>query len=125
MIQLNGLALAYLGDAYYELEVRKHLLASGITKVDDLHKEAIRFTSARGQSLAMDNLEGLSDEEVVIYKRGRNAESTRKPKNTDLATYHNATGFEALIGYLYLSGSQERLDEIVRQSIDIVAKSPE
>jgi len=125
VIQLNGLALAYLGDAYYELEVRKHLLASGITKVDDLHKEAIRFTSARGQSLAMDNLEGLSDEEVVIYKRGRNAESTRKPKNTDLATYHNATGFEALIGYLYLSGSQERLDEIVRQSIDIVAKSPE
>jgi len=125
VIQLNGLALAYLGDAYYELEVRKHLLASGITKVDDLHKEAIRFTSARGQSLAMDNLEGLSDEEVVIYKRGRNAESTRKPKNTDLATYHNATGFEALIGYLYLSGSQERLDEIVRQSIDIVAKSLE
>jgi len=110
----NGLSLAYIGDAVYELEIRTRLLGTGLTKVGDLHKQAIRFTSAKGQSAAMDILEtSLSEEEIAIYKRGRNSETVRKPKNADLKDYHRATGFEALIGYLYLEDKKDRLKELI------------
>lgn len=121
----NGLSLAYIGDAYYELRIRMHLLTSGLTKVNDLHKEAIKFTSAKGQTLAMEALHDfdLTEDEEKIFKRGRNAESTHKPKNTDLATYHKATGFEALLGYLYLDGQSDRLEEIINKCIKTIEEN--
>ena len=116
MLQLSGTTLAYIGDSIYELKVREILIEKGLTKVDDLHKSAIKFTSATGQANAFDEIESiLSEEEISIFKRGRNSESTRKPRNTSLAIYKKATGFEALIGYLHLSKNSERLDELYKK----------
>ena len=115
MNQLNGLTLAYLGDAIYEVYIREFLLEKGYTKVDKLHKEAILFTSAKGQKKALDKIyDALTENEVSIFKRGRNANTDRKPRNTDLATYKQATGFEALIGFLYLDNQKERLEELMQ-----------
>ncbi|MBN2604323.1 MAG: Mini-ribonuclease 3 [Bacilli bacterium] len=115
MNQLSGNTLAYLGDSVFELAVREYLISKGVTRVDDLHKQAIVFTSATGQMNAYDLLESnLTEKEMNIFKRGRNGESTRKPKNASLATYQKATGFEALIGYLYLENEQERLQELLQ-----------
>lgn len=113
MLQLSGITLAYIGDSIFEVKVREFLIGKGLTKVDDLHKSAIKYVSAVGQSEAFDLIkEELTDEEISIFKRGRNAESSRKPRNTSLAIYKRATGFEALIGYLHLSKNFERLDEL-------------
>ena len=115
MLQLSGTTLAYIGDSIYEVEVRSHLIKKGLTKVDDLHKNAIKYTSATGQASAFDLIEGLlSDQELSIFKRGRNSESTRKPRNTSLAVYKKATGFEALIGYLHLSKETDRLNDFYK-----------
>lgn len=114
MIQLNGTTLAYIGDAIYEVYIRETFISKGITKVDKLHKEAIKFTSAKGQAEAFEKIkETLSEEEIGVFKRGRNANSDRKPKNTDLSIYKQATGFEALLGYLYLSKNTDRLNELM------------
>jgi len=114
MNQLNGLTLAYLGDAIYEVYIRESLLIKGFTKVEKLHNEAIKFTSAKGQKEALDKIfDDLSESEIQIFKRGRNANSDRKPKNTNLATYKQATGFEALIGFLYMNNEKERLEELI------------
>jgi len=125
MILQNGLALAYLGDAIWEIRIREYLMGKGLTKVNDLHKTAIKYTSASGEAKAMDRLmEGrLSEAETDIFKRGRNAESTHKPKSVDLGTYHKSTGFEALIGDLYLEKAFSRLDEIVFESIRYIEES--
>ncbi len=115
MNQLNGVTLAYLGDSIYELYIREHLLKKGLTKVQKLHNEAIKYTSAKGQKEALDKImDSLTETEVSIFKRGRNSNSDRKPKNTDLATYKQATGFEALIGFLYLNEEVERLNELIQ-----------
>jgi len=115
MIQQNGLTLAYIGDAIYEVYVREYLIKQGLTKVDKLHKEAIKYTSAIGQKSALDKIyDLLTEEEIAVFKRGRNSNTDRKPKNTDLATYKKATGFEALLGYLYLNKYIERLDELIK-----------
>jgi len=120
MIQLSGTALAYIGDSIHELRVREYLISKGLTKVDELHKNAIKFTSATGQSNSFDLIEtGLSEQEVGVFKRGRNSESTRKPRNTTLAIYKKSTGFEALIGYLYLSNKSERIDELYNVIFDL------
>jgi len=113
MIQLSGTTLAYIGDSIYEVKVREFLIDTGLTKVDELHKNAIKFTSATGQASAYDVIEEfLTEVEISVFKRGRNCESSRKPRNTSLAIYKKATGFEALVGYLYLSKEFVRLDEL-------------
>ena len=123
MIQENGLALAYIGDAVYELKVREYLVDKGLYIVNNLHHEAIKYTSANSQALILDELlSNLTDDEVDIYKRGRNASSTHKPKNASLSVYRKATGFEALIGYLYLIKNNERLDFIIDFSINFINK---
>ncbi len=115
MTQLNGLTLAYLGDSIYEVYIREALLGRGITKVEKLHNEAIKYTSAKGQKEALDKIYNvLTDSEIQVFKRGRNANSDRKPKNTDLATYKQSTGFEALIGFLYLNNEKQRLEELLK-----------
>ena len=114
MNQLNGVTLAYLGDSIYEVYIREYLLKTGLTKVQKLHNEAIKYTSAKGQKEALDKIyEFLTESEIAVFKRGRNANTDRKPKNTNLATYKQATGFEALIGYLYLNPEKQRLDELI------------
>ncbi|MBU1020650.1 MAG: ribonuclease III [Firmicutes bacterium] len=123
MNQLSGNTLAYLGDSVFEMAVREHLIAKGITKVDELHKQAIVFTSATGQMKAFDFLEPLlSENEINIFKRGRNGESTRKPKNASLATYQKATGFEALVGYLYIENQHQRLHELFEKIFENIIK---
>lgn len=114
--QLNSLALAYMGDAVFETYVRHHLLQNGKVKPNNLHREATKFVSARAQFkfihyLLDENL--LSEEEVAVVKRGRNAKSGSVPKNTDVQTYRYSTAFEALLGYLFLLKREERLQEII------------
>lgn len=125
MIQHNGLTLAYIGDAYFELKVREYLLDQNISKVNDLHNNAIKFTSAVNQAFAAKALlnEVFDEEETSVFKRGRNQNSTHKPKNADVQTYNFATGFEAVIGYLYLNNNKNRLDEIIRRTIEILEEN--
>lgn len=125
---LNGLALAYLGDSVWEIHVRKHLVDGGLTKVNDLHKAAIRYTSAAGEAIAADALfaEGFySETEIDLFKRGRNAESTHKPKSVDLGTYHKSTGFEAVIGFLFAEGKTDRMEELIAESLLLIEENQE
>ena len=115
----NGLTLAYIGDASFELLVREYLLRKGLTKVDNLHKEAIKYTSAEGQEKAFNIIQdSLSDEEIAIFKRGRNSKTERKARNASLASYKKATGFETLMGYLHLTKDIERINELFIMIVD-------
>lgn len=114
MSQYSGLTLAYLGDAVYELLIREQLLQQGYTKVDDLHKHAIKYTSAEGQAVAYQAIkELLTETERSLFKRGRNAKSDRKAKNASLSDYRHGTGLEALFGALYLDKQQDRIHELL------------
>lgn len=111
---MNGLALAYLGDAYYELEIRKYLITQGIRNVGKLHTEKVRLASNEAQASIMNyflSLEILSEEEIDAYKKGRN-KSHNSRKQMDMVTYQQATGFESLIGYLSLIDEQRAKDLI-------------
>ena len=113
---VNVITLAYLGDAVYEVYVRNYLIKKGIAKVEELQKEAVNFVSAKSQSKILDyliNNNYLSNEEIDIVKRGRNYKRDSHPKNTDIITYKMATGFETLIGYLYLDNKIDRINEII------------
>ena len=114
---VNIVALAYLGDAIYEVYVRECLLRCGIVKVEELQKRAVLYVSAKGQAKILDSLvdgDILTEEEMAVVRRGRNYKRGSHPKHTDIITYKMSTGFEALIGYLYLSGNVSRLEEILR-----------
>lgn len=121
--QLNGLTLAYMGDAVYEKYIREHLLVSGKTKPNQLHKTATKYVSAKGQARVLSRLleQGfLTEEEEAVYRRGRNAKSHSAPKNTDLATYNLSTAFEAVIGYLYLGEEESRLEEWLLLAVQMI-----
>ena len=121
--QLNSLALAYMGDAVYEMYVRYHLLQNGGVKPHLLHKEATQYVSAKAQSKALHQQkeEGFfQEEEIAILKRGRNAKSGSVPKNTDVQTYRYSTAFEALLGSLFLAGKQERLEEMITKVFSVI-----
>ena len=114
---INVITLAYLGDAIYEVYIRKHLIEKGIALVDDLQKEAVKYVSAKNQSRILKWLEEkniFKEEEIDIIKRGRNYKRGSHPKNTDIITYKNSTGFESLIGYLYLEKENDRIDELMK-----------
>ncbi|HPE00256.1 MAG TPA: ribonuclease III domain-containing protein [Bacillota bacterium] len=125
MILYNGLTLAYIGDAYYEMWIRKYGLSLGFTLVNDLHNIAVKYTNAKSQALIARYLIDAvyTEEEIKIYKRGRNQTATHKPKNADVSTYNTATGFEAVIGYLYLKDEFARLEEILKIAVEIVDKN--
>lgn len=121
--QLNSLALAYMGDAVFETYVRHHLLQTGKVRPNQLHREATNYVSAKAQAMvAHQFIEEaiLSEDEIAVLKRGRNAKSGSVPKNTDVQTYRYSTGFEALIGTLYLSKNEARLQELVKKAFLIV-----
>ncbi len=115
--QINALALAYMGDAVYETYVRQLLLTKGKIKPNQLHRAATHYVSAKAQAAILKKLfndDRLTEEEISIVKRGRNAKSGTTPKNTDVQTYKHSTAFEALIGYLFLLDRTERLEELLR-----------
>ena len=121
LMQSNGLTLAYIGDAVYELYIREYVVNQGYTKVNKLHKEVIKYTSGNAQARFMhyfleNNI--LTDEEITYFKRGRNSHVNSSRRNMELKDYLDATGFEALIGYLYLSNNQERLMELISIAIE-------
>ena len=110
---MSGLSLAFVGDAVYELLVRQYVLSLGEARVQDLHRETVALVNAAFQAKAAEALaDRLTEEELSYYKRGRNANSAHTPKNKSEAQYHRATGFEALIGYLYLCGETSRLQTL-------------
>ena len=116
----NSLVLAYLGDAVYELYIRKYLIDNGINDVNKLQSESIKFVSATSQANFLKDIIDnniLSDEEVDIVIKARNHKCNHKPKNCNMITYKKATGFEALIGYLYINNNINRLEEIINYII--------
>ena len=118
---LNALELAYIGDAVYEVYIREYLLKKGIRKVNNLQREAKNFVSAKNQCEILNRLinnKVLLEEEIDIVKHARNYKSISKPKNTDILTYKHATGFEALIGCLYITKNTERLNKIMNKILE-------
>ncbi len=114
MLSHNGQALAYIGDAVYELYVREYHLNQGTTQVHALHDKTTKYTNAQGQYEALKVIEPhLSEKELSIVKRGRNASSARKPGQASQHIYRLSTGFEALIGYLYLNEEKSRLKTLL------------
>jgi ribonuclease-3 family protein len=119
--QLNPLVLAFIGDAIYEVFVRTYLVdRNRDMSVHKLHVEAISFVKAHAQSEFIKKLEEqLTEEEKAIFKRGRNSKSGTIPKNADLQEYKAATGFEALLGYLYITEQAERLNYILNSIVEL------
>ena len=113
---INGIALAFEGDAVYSMYIRRHLIFQGLTKPNQLHREATKFVSAKAQANLISLMleEGiLTEKEEDIYKRGRNANSHTKAKNADIVTYRMSTGFEAVMGYLHMTRAIERLEALI------------
>lgn len=121
---LNPLQLAIIGDAVYEVFIRNYILSTNDQlSANKIHRKAIGYVKAQSQSRIIHELEEeLSEEELYVYKRGRNTKSATVPKNADVRDYRMATGFEALVGYLYLTGSKERLQCIFDKSTEIIVK---
>ena len=114
---MNNLVLAYLGDAVFELYVREYLIRLGYVKVKELQKKSIEYVSAKAQAKLLDELSSkiLSESEIEIVKRGRNAHS-HGSKSTNIVTYKKSTGLETLIGYLYIN-DKHRLDDIMKEAL--------
>ena len=110
---MNPVVLAFVGDAAYTLLVRTELATTSASKAGDLNKRAAQIVSAHGQSGALERmLPLLTEEEEAVYRRGRNAKKATKSKNATVGEYVRSTGFEALLGYLYLTGQTERIGEL-------------
>ncbi|MCH5585912.1 ribonuclease III [Shimazuella sp. AN120528] len=118
--ELPPLTLAYIGDAVQELYVRHHLVASGEVKPQRLQQIAIRYVSAAAQAHAIQMImDQLTEDEIAVYKRGRNAKTTSISRRADVGKYRQGTGLETLLGYLYLMGQADRLQEIMQMLIDL------
>ena len=111
----SPLTLAYIGDAIYELVIRTILVEKGNTQVNKLNQRANRLVKASAQSEMIEKLKPhLTEEEMAVFKRGRNAKSYTMAKNATMSDYRRATGFEALMGYLYLTEQWERMLELIK-----------
>ena len=110
---LSPQTLAFIGDSVYDVMVREYLVANANRPVGELNRRKVRAVNCESQSKAIKLLmPKLSEDEIAVFKRGRNAYTKNTPKNAGVADYHAATGLEALFGYLYLSGKTDRLREI-------------
>lgn len=117
----SPLALAYIGDSIYDLVIRTVLLGRGNMPSSKLHRLSVRYVSAPAQSKIISYLmEDLEEEEMEIYMRGRNAKPHTVAKNADVSDYHAATGYEALLGYLYLKGRNDRLLYLIRKGVEYI-----
>lgn len=111
--ELSPLNLAFIGDCIYEILVRESLVCNANRPVNDLHKESIKFVSAKAQNEAYKKISSvLTEEETAIFKRGRNAKVGHNPRSASQGEYHTATGVEALFGYLYLNDDMDRIKEL-------------
>ena len=115
----SPLALAYMGDAVYEVLIRTRVMNRGSMQVNKMHKKSASLVKAEAQARMIQELqEELTEEETAVYKRGRNAHSASSAKNASIRDYRMATGFEALVGYLYLTGQYERLLKLVHDGLE-------
>ena len=115
----SPLTLAYIGDAIFELVVRTVLVERKNTQAEKLHKAATKIVKAETQALMIEALkEDLTEEELAVFKRGRNAKAMTRAKNATMSEYRRATGFEALMGYLYLKGEMARMIELIRLGVE-------
>ncbi|NDO46246.1 ribonuclease III domain-containing protein [Clostridium sp. MD294] len=116
--EVSSLALAYIGDAIYEIFVRTLVLSKGNAPVNKLHKQSKEYVNAKGQAEMYKVIaECFTEEEKAVFRRGRNAKSYTTPKNMDIADYRHATGLEALFGYLYLKGDMKRAIELFEKGV--------
>ena len=124
---LNGAALAYIGDAVYELAVREYVVKQGKTKVHRLHQAPVKYVAATAQAQVINSWlnqeDFLTQAEIEIFKRGRNHKINTKAKNASMADYSRSTGFEALIGWLHLTNQDERCQKLIDSSIKFINKS--
>lgn len=115
----SPLTLAYIGDAIFELVVRTVLVERKNTQAEKLHKAATKIVKAETQALMIEAIkEELTEEELAVYKRGRNAKAVTRAKNATMSEYRRATGFEALMGYLYLKGDIARMLELIHWGVE-------
>ena len=124
-LQVNTTMLAYLGDAVYELEIRKHVMELCAHDAGKAHKLAVRYVSADAQAMIAKQMMAdgfLTEEEERLLKRARNHRTMSKPANADPKNYKLATGLEALIGFLHITGQEDRLKELIYDIIKIVEK---
>ncbi len=126
--KLNTTTLAYIGDAVYELAIRQMLIETSPMNSGKAHNKAIKYVSSSGQAKSarvMCENAFLSEEEEKLLKRARNHRASSRPQNADPRNYKWATGFEALIGYLYLSENDERLKEVLAEAVRIIGSDDE
>lgn len=117
--EYSPLALAYIGDAVYEVMIRTVVIGMGNARVNKYHQTTKEFVQAKGQAAFYNHIkEILTEQEEDIFKRGRNAKSSSSAKNTDILTYRHATGVEALIGYLYIDQDIDRIIEIMKYGME-------
>ena len=117
--EIAVLALAHVGDAVYELMARTWLISQGAVTARRLHSSAVSIVSSKAQAVSAERLlTELSEDELSIYKRGRNAYANSAPNGASYGEYHASTGIEALFGHLYLSGESERLNELFGMIVD-------
>lgn len=116
--EIAPLILAHIGDAVYEVVIRTITLSHGNRAIEKVHKEATKYVNAGAQSQMIDKImDLLTPEEAEAYRRGRNAKSATKAKNASISDYRKATGFEALMGYLYLEGKTDRMLELIKEGM--------
>lgn len=120
----SPLTLAYIGDAIYDLVIRSVVVERANRSANDLHKRTTRYVKAEAQAkMILALLEELTEEEEAVYKRGRNAKSYTTAKNASMSDYRKATGFEALMGFLYLTNQMDRLLYLVKRGIELTGLS--
>lgn len=120
---VGPIALAYVGDAAYEIYIRQHLVKGGVTRPNRLQHWATHYVSAKAQASLVAKMQAeqlLTEQELAVFKRGRNANSYTHAKNTKISTYKLSTGFEAIFGYLSLTDQQTRLAELSQWCIQQV-----
>ena len=121
---LNPNILAYIGDGVYEVMIRKYVVSKGTPHIDAIHKETVKYVKGQSQAKALRGIMStLNEDEMIVAKRARNKKTLSKPQNIDPVSYKLATAFEALIGYLYTTEQEERMKELVEESIAIIEQA--
>lgn len=124
--QLSPIKWAYFGDAVYEMYIRRYVLETDNRRIHDINQVAVKFVRASAQAHAVIQLQPeLDPQEWEIVKRGRNQKSGSVPRNASISDYRYATGFEALLGYLWLTGRKQRLEKIVSRAIRLIEENAE
>lgn len=115
----SPLTLAYIGDGIFDLIIRTVIVERGNEPANKLHRKTVTYVNAKCQAAMIEALlPELSEEELAVYKRGRNAKSYTSAKNASIADYRKATGLEALFGYLYLQGRMQRIMELIKNGLN-------